>query len=130
MSPDQEDAGLLCAAHLGTAASLSLKGSPPFAAGLRIEGSLGNEAGLDLLRDVEGIIRRCPGLLELELDLTGLNYASSTAVGALASIYVETTARRIELRILDPGAQVMMVLEVLGFASFLPIVRKAGGRGA
>ena len=63
----------------------------------------------------------------LILDLAGLSYASSTGVGAMTALLIETRRHKIPFCLCHIPNNVAAVLEVLGFSSFLDVIEAYEG---
>jgi anti-anti-sigma factor len=109
-------------------AECEIEGDPPRVLSLRLSGSIGNEVGVALLRDIDGALVANPSLVSASLDIRKVRYMCSTAVGALASLYMSAISKGVVLIIRDPSEQVATVLRVLGFENFLPISRSGEAR--
>ncbi|HUX36578.1 MAG TPA: STAS domain-containing protein [Rectinemataceae bacterium] len=123
-NPDDDLARRLAgfgAAHPGSKLSGIASRKPPSLV-IRIEGILdssNSSAFQNAVTDCLEESRRRGGLI---LDLEGLSYASSTGVGAMTALLIETQRHKIPFRLCNIPHNVGAVLDILGFSSFLEIV--------
>ncbi len=109
------------AKHPETKLSSARFASPPCLA-IEVDGVLDTQNSGDfqnMLIQTFETAREYGGLV---LDLSRLNYISSTGVGALTTLLVEAQRHSITFQLCRISEQVRSILDVLGFTSFFPMI--------
>jgi anti-anti-sigma factor len=88
---------------------------------VKVNGRLDLETSTHLKPIIDAIITGIPAGGLLTLDLEHIQYISSTGVGLLAAILVQTIKQSKNLSLSRIQAPVQKVIELLGFSSFLNI---------
>lgn len=104
------------------------EGSPPTKITAQLSDSLDNDSSVPFVKEVELLFDSVPLLQTFIVDASDLRYVSSTGIGALGSVFMAAQRHQINFFIADPSEHVTMLLKLLGFASFLPIIRKEDAR--
>lgn len=109
------------ARHPSTKLTLSYSSEPP-ALVVSVGGDLDTQCSgdfQDTLTEVLEVARPRGGLI---LDLAGLQYISSTGVGALTALLIASQRTRTLFQLCRVSEQARSILEVLGFSSFFPMI--------
>jgi anti-anti-sigma factor len=85
---------------------------------LALRGELDMKASSDLTPLLEAAVLECPPKGRLVLDLSLVNYISSTGVGLLSSILVKAEKRAVTLVLLDVPPRVRNIMETLGLLTY------------
>jgi anti-sigma B factor antagonist len=85
---------------------------------LALRGELDMQASNDLTPLLEAAILECPPKGGLLLDLSLVNYISSTGVGLLTMVLVKANQRSVSLILLDMPPKVRNIINTLGFLTF------------
>jgi anti-anti-sigma factor len=85
---------------------------------LALSGELDMKASSDLTPLLELAVTECPPKGRLVLDLSFVNYISSTGVGLLSSILVMAERRSVSLILLDIPPRVRNIMDTLGLMSY------------
>ncbi len=88
---------------------------------IKINGRLDLETSTHLKPILDSIIKTIPAGGLLTLDLERVDYISSTGVGLLATILVQTIKQSKKFSLARIQAPVRKVIELLGFSSFMNI---------
>lgn len=95
---------------------------------LALSGELEMKVSSDLAPLVEAALLECPARGRLVLDLSGVEYISSTGVGLLATTMVAAEGRAITFVLLDVPERVRGIMDTLGLLSFFNVeVSRAEG---
>jgi anti-anti-sigma factor len=85
---------------------------------LALSGELDMKASSDLTPLLESAVLECPPKGRFVLDLSLVNYISSTGVGLLSSILVKSERRSVSLILLDIPPRVRNIMDTLGLMSY------------
>jgi anti-anti-sigma factor len=102
--------------HAGTTVELREKETSRLE--LALSGELDMKASSDLTPLLELAVTECPPKGRLVLDLSFVNYISSTGVGLLSSILVKAERRSVSLILLDIPPRVRNIMDTLGLMSY------------
>jgi anti-sigma B factor antagonist len=103
-------------AHAGATVELRDREACRFV--LALSGELDMKASSDLTPLLESAVLECPPKGRLVLDLSLVNYISSTGVGLLSSILVKAERRSVSLILLDIPPRVRNIMDTLGLMSY------------
>jgi anti-sigma B factor antagonist len=107
---------LYTSAHAG--ATVGLRDREACRLVLALSGELDMKASSDLTPLLESAVLECPPKGRLVLDLSLVNYISSTGVGLLSSILVKAERRSVSLILLDIPPRVRNIMDTLGLMSY------------
>ena len=107
------------------AVAAGLCGSPPGLC-LALAGSLGNDNSRDFGELAQASLAALSGGDALILDLSGLEYISSTGVGTLTTLLAEARRREAFLFLRGMQPKVRAVFDVLGFSEFFSFLEDGG----
>jgi anti-anti-sigma factor len=98
------------------------KCAKPQALLLKVQGRLDTESSDSFRKEVVAHMLEARSAGGLVLDLSGIEYASSTGVGALVLILSESTSDCLQLYLYGVPRQLRMILDLLGFSSFFTML--------
>ncbi|HUW39391.1 MAG TPA: STAS domain-containing protein [Rectinemataceae bacterium] len=113
------------AKYPGTRLSLAETSSPP-ALVIRLDGALDTQNSGDFQAILAKALETAKERGALVLDLSRLNYISSTGVGALTQVLVESKRHQLPFFLCHISDQARSILDVLGFTSFFPVLDECG----
>jgi len=85
---------------------------------LALRGELDMKASNDLTPLLESAVLDCPPKGRLILDLSLVNYISSTGVGLLSTVLVKAEKRAVFLVLLDMPPRIRNIMETLGLLTY------------
>jgi anti-anti-sigma factor len=85
---------------------------------LSLSGELDMKASSDLAPLLESAVLECPPKGRLVLDLSFVNYISSTGVGLLSTVLVNAERRSVSLILLDIPPKIRNIMETLGLMAY------------
>jgi anti-anti-sigma factor len=85
---------------------------------IALSGELDMKATTDLTPILESAVLECPPKGNLVLDLSRVNYISSTGVGLLSSILVKSERRSVFLVLMDIPPRVRSIMDTLGLLTY------------
>jgi len=90
---------------------------------LSLSGSIENECGAALRNAIELVIAQNANLKILCIEVSGIRYASSSGLGALASVYLAAKKHGVNFTLRNPSDHLSSLFSLLGFDLILPIQR-------
>jgi anti-sigma B factor antagonist len=111
-----ENLALYNSSHAG--APVELRSGGPGALELALSGELDMKASSDLTPILESAVQECAERDRLLLDLSLVNYISSTGVGLLSTILVKAERRSVSLVLLDIPPKVRNIMDTLGLLAY------------
>lgn len=88
---------------------------------LRLEGRFTFDANQDFKSQTKRLLE-VPGLNKIHLDLVGISYIDSNALGMLLLLRESAQLKGIEVKLLSPSTSVMAILEMVQFGKLFTIV--------
>ena len=107
--------------HPNSSLAATISASPP-AMVIAISGELGHDLAPDLHATLGSLLPAASSLGGLILDLGGVSYISSSGIGALTSLLVESKRMKLRLDLARVTSKARDVIELLGFASFFRFI--------
>ncbi|MDA8426006.1 MAG: STAS domain-containing protein [Treponema sp.] len=111
--------------HPDTRLSMAETSSPPGIV-IKVDGALDTQNSGDFQVVLAGALEIAKEYGALVLDLSRLNYISSTGVGTLTNILVESRRHQLPFFLCAISVQARSILDVLGFTSFFPLIDECG----
>jgi anti-anti-sigma factor len=99
-------------------APVAIKKRDPCLLELSLSGELDMKAASDLTPLFDAVVLECPPKSRLVLDLSLVNYISSTGVGLLSSILVKSGRRSVSLVLLNIPQKIRNIMDTLGLMSY------------
>jgi anti-sigma B factor antagonist len=101
--------------------------SKPLALVMKIEGSLDSDNSNDFRELASIALRESRASGGLVIELSSVNYISSTGVGAFANILAEAKSHNIPFFLRGMTERTKAVFDLLGFTSFFEFLDDSGG---
>ena len=107
-----------CAKHAGAEIRISEAQSSLL---VMLSGSIDYPLSGDLQDLLSRIVTSCAGGNRMRISLRGVNYISSTGVGALTNTLIEAWKQKVEIVFCDIPPKITFIIDVLGLRSFFPL---------
>jgi HptB-dependent secretion and biofilm anti anti-sigma factor len=88
---------------------------------LRLEGRFTFDSNQDFKSQTRRLLD-APGTKKIHLDLAGVSYLDSNALGMLLLLRESAQIRNVEVKLLSPSPSVMTILEMVQFGKLFTIV--------
>ncbi|MDP3177139.1 MAG: STAS domain-containing protein [Spirochaetaceae bacterium] len=99
----------------------AISSSPP-ALVIAVSGELGHDIAPDFHSTIGLLLPAAASLGGLILDLGGVSYISSSGIGTLTSLLVESKRMKLRLELARATSKVRDIIDLLGFASFFTFI--------
>ena len=94
---------------------------------IEVGGYLDNVNSTHFMETVAKVIQENASIKTVVIDLLKISYISSTGIGALSNILIQTKKTNIVLYLINVGRKVRSVLDTLGMTGFFNIVDSEEG---
>ncbi len=94
---------------------------------IEVDGYLDNVNSTHFMETVAKVIQENASIKTVVIDLLKISYISSTGIGALSNILIQTKKTNIVLYLINVGRKVRSVLDTLGMTGFFNIVDSEEG---
>jgi len=92
---------------------------------VKVEGSLDTENSQDFYCFACDVVEASTFFSEIRLDLAGLEYVSTTGIGALVSIFSFSRQEDVELTIVNMNGKIRSLIDALGLTPFIKVMGAA-----
>jgi anti-anti-sigma factor len=92
---------------------------------LQLEGRFTFEVNQDFKNQTKSLLD-IPGLKQIHVDLVGVSYVDSNALGMLLLLRESAHLKGIDVKLLSPSPHVMSILEMVQFGKLFTIVGSPG----